>query len=137
MLAEQKADFVFEPRRGFASRGLIDSAAVGRARLRRLLRQGDGATADRQAGHRGRRSTPVDGSARLGLPRRNRSSIGTRVAVAGAAGPRAARRLAADLCFAVTNRAARRSRIPCLQGKEQGISRFSAGIVKKLRSKDE
>ncbi len=41
MLAERKTDFVFKPRRGFASRGLLDSAAVGRAQLRRLLRQGD------------------------------------------------------------------------------------------------
>jgi hypothetical protein len=41
MLARRKADFVFKPRRGFASRGLIDSAAVGHARLRRLLRQGE------------------------------------------------------------------------------------------------
>ena len=39
-LADRKADFVFKPRRGFASRGLIDSAAVGRARLRRMVRQG-------------------------------------------------------------------------------------------------
>src|SRR5208282_550667 len=38
ILAERKADFVFKPRRGFASRGLMDSAALGRARLRRLLR---------------------------------------------------------------------------------------------------
>jgi len=48
MLAERKADFVFKPRRGFASRGLIDSAAVGRARLRRLLRQGDGYVAQKR-----------------------------------------------------------------------------------------
>ncbi len=34
-------DFVFKPRRGFASRRVIDSAAVGHARLRRLLRQGE------------------------------------------------------------------------------------------------
>ena len=48
MLAERKADFVFKPRRGFASRGLMDSAAIGRARLRRLLRQGDGYVAQRR-----------------------------------------------------------------------------------------
>jgi hypothetical protein len=47
MLAQRKADFVFKPRRGFASRGLVDSAAVGRARLRRLLRQGDGYVAQK------------------------------------------------------------------------------------------
>jgi hypothetical protein len=41
MLAERKADFVFKPRRGYASRGLLDSVAVGRGRLRRLVRQGE------------------------------------------------------------------------------------------------
>jgi len=48
MLARRKADFVFKPRHGFASRGLIDSATVGHARLRRLLRQGDGYVAQRR-----------------------------------------------------------------------------------------
>ncbi len=48
MLAERKADFVFKPRHGFASRGLIDSAAVGHGRLRRLLRQSDGYVAQRR-----------------------------------------------------------------------------------------
>ncbi|HKN30126.1 MAG TPA: hypothetical protein VJY34_20530 [Roseiarcus sp.] len=48
ILAERKADFVFKPRRGFASRGLMDSAALGRARLRRLLRQGDSYVAQKR-----------------------------------------------------------------------------------------
>ena len=47
-LARRKADFVFKPRHGFASRGLIDSAAVGHARLRRLLVQGDGYVAQKR-----------------------------------------------------------------------------------------
>ncbi len=37
-LADRKAEFVFKPRRGFASGGLLDSAAIGHARLRRLVR---------------------------------------------------------------------------------------------------
>jgi hypothetical protein len=41
ILAERKAEFVFKPRRGYASRGLLASVAVGRARLRRLVRQGE------------------------------------------------------------------------------------------------
>ncbi len=40
-LADRKMEYVFKPRRGFASRGLLDSAAVGRARLRRLVRGGE------------------------------------------------------------------------------------------------
>ena len=48
MLAERKADFVFKPRHGFASRGLIDSASVGHGRLRRLLRRGEGYVAQRR-----------------------------------------------------------------------------------------
>jgi hypothetical protein len=40
-LAKQKEDFAFKPLHGFAGRGLLASAAVGRARLRRLLAHGD------------------------------------------------------------------------------------------------
>jgi len=36
-LAERKQDFAFKPLHGFAGRGLLASAAIGRARLRRLL----------------------------------------------------------------------------------------------------
>ena len=39
---------LFKPRRGFASRGLPDSANVGRARLRRLIRDGEDYVAQRR-----------------------------------------------------------------------------------------
>jgi hypothetical protein len=42
MLVQRKRDFVFKPLHGFAGRGLLDNAAVGRERLRRLLKHGDG-----------------------------------------------------------------------------------------------
>ena len=42
MLAQRKQDFVFKPLHGFAGRGLLDSAAVGRDRLRRLVKHGEG-----------------------------------------------------------------------------------------------
>lgn len=42
MLVQRKRDFVFKPLHGFAGRGLLDNAAVGRARLRRLVKQGEG-----------------------------------------------------------------------------------------------
>ena len=47
-LADRKAEFVFKPRRGFASRGLLDSAAIGQARLRRLVRDGEDYVAQRR-----------------------------------------------------------------------------------------
>ena len=47
MLAQNKHDFVFKPLHGFAGRGLLDSAAVGRARLQRLVKQGEGYVAQR------------------------------------------------------------------------------------------
>jgi hypothetical protein len=47
-LAERKQEFVFKPLHGFAGRGLLDSAAVGRARLRRLLTHGEGYVAQRR-----------------------------------------------------------------------------------------
>ena len=40
-LARRKQEFVFKPLHGFAGRGLLDSAAVGRARLRRLMARSD------------------------------------------------------------------------------------------------
>ncbi len=56
MLAQGKRDFVFKPMHGFASRGLLDSAAVGRVRLRRLLRAGEGYVAQRRVGSPGWKS---------------------------------------------------------------------------------
>ena len=47
MLALRRRDFVFKPVHGFAGRGLLDSAAVGRARLRRLVKHGEGYVAQR------------------------------------------------------------------------------------------
>lgn len=41
-LAQRKSDFIFKPFHGFAGRGLIASAAMGRRRLRHLLKQGEG-----------------------------------------------------------------------------------------------
>jgi hypothetical protein len=46
-LAQRKQDFAFKPLHGFAGRGLLASAAVGRARLRRLLSHGEGYVAQR------------------------------------------------------------------------------------------
>jgi hypothetical protein len=48
MLAQKKQDFVFKPLHGFAGRGLLDNAAVGRARLRRLATHGEGYVAQRR-----------------------------------------------------------------------------------------
>lgn len=48
MLAQRKHEFVFKPLHGFAGLGLLDSAAVGRARLRRLVKHGDGYVAQRR-----------------------------------------------------------------------------------------
>ena len=47
MLAKGKQGFVFKPLHGFAGRGLLDSATVGRARLRRLVTQRGGYVAQR------------------------------------------------------------------------------------------
>lgn len=47
MLAQHKHEFVFKPIHGFAGRGLLASEAVGRERLRRLARHGDGYVAQR------------------------------------------------------------------------------------------
>ena len=48
VLARAKRDFVFKPLHGFAGRGLLDSGAVGRTRLRRLLKHGEGYVAQRR-----------------------------------------------------------------------------------------
>jgi hypothetical protein len=47
-LARNKHELVFKPLHGFAGRGLIDSGAVGPARLRRLLRRGEGYVAQKR-----------------------------------------------------------------------------------------
>jgi len=47
ILAQRKHEFVFKPIHGFAGRGLLDSAAVGQARLRRLMKHGEGYVAQR------------------------------------------------------------------------------------------
>jgi hypothetical protein len=47
-LAARKQEFVFKPLHGYAGRGLIDSAAVGRTRLRRLVTHGEGYVAQRR-----------------------------------------------------------------------------------------
>jgi hypothetical protein len=41
-MARRKEELVFKPIHGFASRGVLTSAQVGRARLRRLLKKGEG-----------------------------------------------------------------------------------------------
>ena len=46
-LAQRKQEFVFKPLHGFAGRGLLGSAAVGRARLRRLVTHSKGYVAQR------------------------------------------------------------------------------------------
>ncbi len=46
-LARRKQEFVFKPLHGFAGRGLLGSAAVGRARLRRLLKLNRGYVAQK------------------------------------------------------------------------------------------
>jgi hypothetical protein len=51
-LAEKKQEFVFKPLHGYAGRGLLDSAAIGRARLRRLVAHGEGYVAQRRVAKR-------------------------------------------------------------------------------------
>src|SRR5262249_29004521 len=48
-LALSRHDWFFKPCRGFASHGLLSGADVGRTRLRRLLKKGDGYVAQRRA----------------------------------------------------------------------------------------
>ena len=59
MLAQRKHDFVFKPLHGFAGRGLLDSVAVGRVRLRRLVKHAEGYVAQRRVP---KPCTEVDGS---------------------------------------------------------------------------
>ena len=47
-LARRKEEFVFKPTHGFASRGVLSSAQVGRTRLHRLLKKGEGYVAQRR-----------------------------------------------------------------------------------------
>ena len=47
-LAQAKQDFVFKPAHGYASRGLLNSADVGRQRLSHLARSGEGYVAQRR-----------------------------------------------------------------------------------------
>jgi hypothetical protein len=47
MLARRKSEFVFKPLHGFAGRGLLDSAAVGRSRLKRLVSRHEGYVAQK------------------------------------------------------------------------------------------
>lgn len=52
-LAERKQELVFKPLHGYAGRGLLDTAVVGRARLRRLVRHGEGYVAQRRIAKHG------------------------------------------------------------------------------------
>jgi uncharacterized circularly permuted ATP-grasp superfamily protein len=47
-LAQRRQDLVFKPLHGFAGRGLIASEAVGQARLRRLVKHGEGYVAQKR-----------------------------------------------------------------------------------------
>jgi hypothetical protein len=47
-LASRKGELVFKPAHGFAGRGLLPSAGVGRSRLRRLLQRGEAYVAQRR-----------------------------------------------------------------------------------------
>ena len=47
LLARRKQEFVFKPLHGFAGRGLLGGANVGRARLRRIVKRGEGYVAQR------------------------------------------------------------------------------------------
>jgi hypothetical protein len=55
-LAAGKAELVFKPSHGFASRGLLASAQLGHARLRRLLKRGDEYVAQKKVS-----KLPLDG----------------------------------------------------------------------------
>lgn len=48
MLAQRKNEFVFKPAQSFGGRGLLDSASVGRARLRRLCKRDEKYVAQRR-----------------------------------------------------------------------------------------
>jgi hypothetical protein len=47
LLSQRKQEFVFKPLHGFAGRGLLGGANVGRARLRRIVKHGEGYVAQR------------------------------------------------------------------------------------------
>jgi len=47
-LAQRRQDFVFKPLHGFAGRGLLASEDVGRTRLRRLVKHGEGYVAQKR-----------------------------------------------------------------------------------------
>jgi hypothetical protein len=49
-LSSRKGELVFKPAHGFAGRGLLPSAQVGRSRLRRLLQRGPAYVAQRRVG---------------------------------------------------------------------------------------
>lgn len=48
VLARQKGEYFFKPLHGFAGRGVLTGAQVGRSRLRRLLKSGEGYVAQRR-----------------------------------------------------------------------------------------
>jgi hypothetical protein len=105
MLAQRKREFVFKPAQGFASRGLLDSAAVGRARLRHLVNRGERYVAQRRitkAYLESRGRPPLDRLPRLGVSGRNYPHFGTRFAAARPAGSCPAAWVVADLRFALT-----------------------------------
>ena len=104
MLAQRKHDFVFKPLHGFAGRGLLDSAAVGRARLRRLVKHGEGYVAQRWVPKpciEVDGVTLMDGSPGMGLSGGDLPPFRARLPAAGPAGANAAGRLAADLCVSL------------------------------------
>jgi hypothetical protein len=98
---------VFKPLHGFAGRGLLDSAAVGRARLRRLVKRGDGYVAPKMGSetlHRRRGTALMDGPPSLGLSGADPSPFGARLPTAGSAGVNATGRVATYLCVSLTPR---------------------------------
>ena len=92
MLARRRHEFLFKPLHGFAGLGLLDSAAVGRARLRRLIKHGEGYVAQRWVPKRliDFEALPfMDGSPSMGLSGADPSPIGARLPTAGPAGTNA------------------------------------------------
>jgi hypothetical protein len=76
-LAQRKKDFAFKPLHGFAGRGLLASAAVGHARLRRLVNHGEDYVAQRwvtkpclQIGEKSLRDKPRRGDPSIPAPHR-------------------------------------------------------------------
>jgi hypothetical protein len=62
-LARRKQELVFKPLHGFAGRGLLGNTEVGRSRLRRLLKQGDGYVVQRWVPKRCTEATGNEGAA--------------------------------------------------------------------------